>query len=497
MLTFNREQLRDKIYACWVGKNIGGTMGTPYEGRQQLNDIQGFVTQKGVVLPNDDLDLQLVWLRAMDEMGPEAIDSKVLAEYWISFIGPSWNEYGVGKSNLRAGVVPPMSGELYNEEWKNSNGAWIRTEIWACTHPGCPDKAIRLAFEDASVDHGFGEGTYAAMFVAAMQSAAFVIDDLRTLIEIGLSKVPASCQVARYIRATVQAYDEGMDWKACRERLLHLNDETGLGWFQAPGNVAFTILGLLWGECDFKQSMILAINCGDDTDCTGATVGSLLGIMYGMKAIPEDWRAHIGDAIVTVSTINGHGYFPKSCTELTDCVISLLGATMRTPNGTLAKQGPQFALIDGETDLGGLTAGDLMGGDFAASLEGRAPYSFTADNCYAHALVEFEREPVLSPGGELRLRLTATLKTTMADQKLFSVRFFLPEGWQALGRRHLHASMPVWVHDDVPQSLALGHSTTEITLVAGERVEAVNRAVIELTVDGRPTPLLIPLTILG
>ena len=57
--------------------------------------------------------------------------------------------------------------------------------------------------------------------------------------------------------------------------------------------------------------------------------------------------------------------------------------------------------------------------------------------------------------------------------------------------------MPVWVHDDVPQSLALGHSTTEITLVAGERVEAVNRAVIELTVDGRPTPLLIPLTILG
>ena len=70
MLTFNREQLRDKIYACWVGKNIGGTMGTPYEGRQQLNDIQGFVTQPGEVLPNDDLDLQLVWLRAMDEMVP-------------------------------------------------------------------------------------------------------------------------------------------------------------------------------------------------------------------------------------------------------------------------------------------------------------------------------------------------------------------------------------------------------------------------------------------
>ena len=350
MLTFNREQLRDKIYACWVGKNIGGTMGTPYEGRQQLNDIQGFVTQPGEVLPNDDLDLQLVWLRAMDEMGPEAIDSKLLAEYWISFIGPSWNEYGLGKSNLRAGIVPPMSGELYNEEWKHSNGAWIRTEIWACTHPGCPDKAIRCAFEDACVDHGFGEGTYAAIFVAAMQSAAFVIDDLRALIDIGLSKVPETCLLARYIRATVKAYDDGMTWQDCREMLLHMNDETGLGWFQAPGNVAFTILGLLWGECDFKKSMIIAIDCGDDTDCTGATVGSLLGIMYGMKAIPEDWRRHIGDRIVTVSIINGHGYFPKSCTELTNCVLSLLGATMRTPNGDLAAHGPQFELTEGESD---------------------------------------------------------------------------------------------------------------------------------------------------
>ena len=77
------------------------------------------------------------------------------------------------------------------------------------------------------------------------------------------------------------------------------------------------------------------------------------------------------------------------------------------------------------------------------------------------------------------------------------MRFYLPEGWQALGKKHVHASMPIWSHDDVPSSLRLGHSTTEITLVAGEQVEAVNHAVIELTVSGRPTPLLIPLTILG
>ena len=26
---------RDKVYACWIGKNIGGTMGTPYEGKRE------------------------------------------------------------------------------------------------------------------------------------------------------------------------------------------------------------------------------------------------------------------------------------------------------------------------------------------------------------------------------------------------------------------------------------------------------------------------------
>ena len=69
-IKFNKDQLRDKIYACWIGKNIGGTMGTPYEGMQQINDIQGFVTEKGVVLPNDDLDLQLVWPQGHGRNGP-------------------------------------------------------------------------------------------------------------------------------------------------------------------------------------------------------------------------------------------------------------------------------------------------------------------------------------------------------------------------------------------------------------------------------------------
>ena len=103
-----------------------------------------------------------------------------------------------------------------------------------------------------------------------------------------------------------------------------VKDSEDLGWFQAPANVGFVTLGLLYGEGDFKRSLILAVDCGDDTDCTGATLGALLGIMNGMAGIPEDWRAYIGDGIKSICLTNGHGPFPQDCTQLTECILNLL-----------------------------------------------------------------------------------------------------------------------------------------------------------------------------
>ena len=30
-IQLNFDNFKDKVLACWIGKNIGGTMGTPYE----------------------------------------------------------------------------------------------------------------------------------------------------------------------------------------------------------------------------------------------------------------------------------------------------------------------------------------------------------------------------------------------------------------------------------------------------------------------------------
>ncbi|MGI6199623.1 MAG: ADP-ribosylglycohydrolase family protein [Christensenellales bacterium] len=486
MRYFNRAELRDRIHACWIGKNIGGTMGAPYEGRRELLDVQGYASPPGKALPNDDLDLQLIWLKAVDELGPQGVDAQALGEYWLSYIGPNWNEYGVGKSNLREGLAPPLSGEMNNDQWKHSNGAWIRTEIWACLHPGLPERAIRFAYEDACVDHGYGEGTWAAIFVAALESAAFVLQQVDALLDVALSKIPEGCRVARSVKLVRSAWAEGVDWKTCRERLVE--DSADLGWFQAPANVAFVVLGLLYGQGDFKRSMLLALNCGDDTDCTGATLGALMGILQGSAGIPEDWRAYIGDEIVTMCILKGHGHYPASCQELTDCVMDLLPVTCRTPLAQRLLGGEaELTVGDGPTDLG-VAARDLMGDDFARELASRPPYSLAAHNALLRAVVSFDGPPVIAPGGSLSGRVCVSLGR-MPEQQHLRLTWHLPEGWSAAGRANLHAS-------------ALGspyteHASAPFTLTAGDRVAPNNALVLSVSCVGRSLPLLIPITILG
>ncbi len=485
MIKFNREKLRDKISACWMGKNIGGTMGTPYEGRRELNDIQGFVTQPGEVLVNDDLDLQLVWLKAMEEVGPNMLNERILGEYCLSYITPHWNEYGVSKSNMREGFFPPMSGEVNNDEWRNSNGAWIRTEIWACLFPGNPEKAIRYAYYDACVDHGLGEGTYAAIFIESIQSAAFILNDFDTLLQIGLSKIPENCRVARSVRLVMEEYKKGTPWQETRALLV--KDSEDLGWFQAPANVAYVVLGMLYGQCDFKKSMILAINCGDDTDCTGATVGATLGIMYGMDGIPADWKQYIGDKLTVGCLLFGHNPYPKSCTALTDAVMGLHPVTMHVPNCSWGG-GLQSMVHDGDDDFAEVSAASMSGRTFADTLGQRKRYTVSADNVFCEVTIELDDAPFLQPGGELTGTIVIKNKR-MPEQKHHHLRWICENGFTVTGNKNLHT------HQDFSQYVE--PATGTFTIHAPEEVPAHTRLVLEVFSPGKMTPVYLPLTILG
>ena len=492
-MKLNFDFYKDKVNACWIGKNIGGTMGTPYEGTREMLDIKGFVTKPGEVLPNDDLDLQMVWLYALEKEGPYAINAALLGEFWLSFITPHWNEYGLGKINMRRGIPAPMSGD-YENNWKDSNGAWIRTEIWACVTPGAPEAAARYAMEDAKVDHGAGEGTVAAAFVGAMQSAAFVLDDIRSCIEVALSVIPESSRVAESVRYVLQAYDQKVTPATARNEIQKMNADIGDGWFEAPSNVAYTVLGLLYGKGDFKRSMILAINCGDDTDCTGATVGATLGILGGMAAIPADWKEYLGDDIVTISIARGDRgrSLPNSCTELTSRVVRLAAPTLlandaqvelsETEANDIPKSAKNILIQRIQKDVRLQTA-----------LTRLKPYSLYFASPLYEAYVTLEQAPDIRPLEDCRIHIDFVNKTAAHENEPYnlSLHWLLPEGFHVVRGRSA-------VRINQENNHSKDHlGQVDFVIEAGETIQPVNRLVLEVVAEGRPTILYIPITLLG
>jgi ADP-ribosylglycohydrolase len=310
-----RSDYWDKVYACWLGKNIGGTLGAPFEGRKFVNDLDFYATPVSEAAPNDDLDFQLVWLRMLEDQGVD-VRLETLAEYWLRHLSSyPWNEYGFCQRNLRRGLLPPISG-CFENYFVDEMGSPIRSEIWACIAPGNPQLAASYAWKDSCLDHSGGEGMYGEMFWAAAESAAFVLNDPKTLIKIGLNMIPLHSQISRVIREALWCYENNVRWAEARERIV--------SWYghnspcNAVQNHGFIVLGLLYGR-DFGDKLCKAVNCGYDTDCTGATLGSLLGIMWGTKGIPKEWREAVGEKIVLHRYTRLDGA-PKTVSELTDRV---------------------------------------------------------------------------------------------------------------------------------------------------------------------------------
>ena len=59
---------RKKVMGCWLGKAVGGTLGQPYEGCDGPNDLTFYDPVPTDMVPNDDLDLQVLWSCVMDAM---------------------------------------------------------------------------------------------------------------------------------------------------------------------------------------------------------------------------------------------------------------------------------------------------------------------------------------------------------------------------------------------------------------------------------------------
>jgi hypothetical protein len=142
------------------------------------------------------------------------------------------------------------------------------------------------------------------MWVAAMLAVAAVAegDDpttrIETVIRGGLGEIPATSRLCEAIISVLDGYHNGVTQADCFAAIhTRWNEHDGHDWCHTISNAMIVAASLLYGGGDFGKSICMAVETGFDTDCNGATVGSVLGMLFGRSCIGDEWAEPMKDTL--------------------------------------------------------------------------------------------------------------------------------------------------------------------------------------------------------
>ena len=205
--------------------------------------------------------------------------------------------------NFTNRFFPPNSA-TYKNVYREWIGAQIRGDYFGYINPQNPEMAAKMAFNDASISH-IKNGIYGEMWASAMIACAFSTNSMEDIIRSGLAQIPYTSRLYERVSAVLDWYKSGMSSEECFNKIYEeWNDHNTFDWCHTISNAMIVATCLLYGEGDYSKSICMAVQAGFDTDCNGATVGSILGITNGIDGIDKKWIEPFNDTLQT--TIFGY-----------------------------------------------------------------------------------------------------------------------------------------------------------------------------------------------
>jgi hypothetical protein len=119
------------------------------------------------------------------------------------------------------------------------------------------------------------------------------------VVEAGLAEIPRRSRLYVEVRQVIDLCAKHGHSFANFEQVLD-GIEALLGHYHpvhTNNNAALVVAALLLGGNDFEKVITLSVMGGWDTDCNGATAGSIFGAMFGAGAIPAKWSAPLHDTL--------------------------------------------------------------------------------------------------------------------------------------------------------------------------------------------------------
>ena len=301
-----RSEFIEKAEGMWLGQIAANMAGRSTEGNYSgsaanpSESVDWVLKGPGESWPgDDDTDVEYVALHILEEHGFDASGSEI-ASQWLTHITTS----GIYISNRQAlflmgdGVLPPETGSRkYNQHWYSIDSQ-ITTEVLGVVSPGMVQEAIGQAYKFASVSNE-GFPVHATQFQVAMYSYAFFESDVNKLVAKSMAVMPESSRSYQVVSDVVSWYEHDMadgvaDWRATRRKLY---DNYGSGslamgrynnWIESTVNLGATVMCLLYGQGDYKETVRVGVLAGWDCDCNPAIAGGILGVIYGRSGMPQD-----------------------------------------------------------------------------------------------------------------------------------------------------------------------------------------------------------------
>lgn len=280
------------IYRSDITDEICSKYNFPFRQRQYADEIDGMPV-------DDDTNYMVLAQLIVDRFGRDFTPYDV-SRAWLTYQGKDayCTAERVAYCNFINGYEPPQSA-IYKNPYREWIGAQIRGDYFGYINPGNPELAAEMAWRDASISH-VKNGIYGEMFASAMIAASAVTNDIESIILGGLGEIPHTSRLYEDVMLVLEGYKTGVSKQECFEKIHEKYDEnTSHGWCHTISNAMIVAASLIYGEGDYGKSICMAVETGFDTDCNGATVGSVLGMANGIESIPESWTSRIKDTLHT------------------------------------------------------------------------------------------------------------------------------------------------------------------------------------------------------
>jgi hypothetical protein len=299
----------DKMKAGWIGQMAGVGWGGPTEFKWKGEIIPADkipVWKPSMInqFRQDDIYVEMTFLRTLEVHGWDVPIEQAGLDFAASGY-PLWHANRGGRDNLRNGIAPPDSGHPQFNDHADDIDYQIEADYSGLVAPGLPNMVIELGEKFGRLMN-YGDGLYGGQFVGGMYAEAFFEDDPVMIVEAGLKCIPAESQYAECIRDTLTWYKENPDdwektWTLINDK-YHLNPEyrkfscsgpDGAFNIDAKINGAYIVMGLLYGQGDLDQTIVISTRCGQDSDCNPSNAGGVLFTTVGFSKLPDRFTSEL------------------------------------------------------------------------------------------------------------------------------------------------------------------------------------------------------------